>query len=81
MDYRAIKIFEKIGDKKIEIAYTPMEALQSQKDSATDPMQKSFSGLMLCVANGDPIEMSETLVKFPIKLKTVSEYATEILKK
>lgn len=75
----AVKIFEDTSGKKFDIQHTPEEALQSQLDTATDPMQKSFSGLMLCVANGDPINMQETLAKFPIKLKSVRDYARSIV--
>src|SRR4030042_2296826 len=71
----AVKIFEDISGKKFDIQLIPKEALESQLNTATDPMQKSFSGLMLCVANGDPIDMKEILMKFPVKLKSVKEYA------
>ncbi|KON26383.1 hypothetical protein AC481_07290 [miscellaneous Crenarchaeota group archaeon SMTZ-80] len=75
----AVKIFEDASGKKFDIQHTPEEALQSQLDTATDPMQKSFSGLMLCVAYGDPIGMQEILAKFPIKLKSVREYARSVV--
>jgi uncharacterized protein YbjT (DUF2867 family) len=75
----AVKIFEDASSKKFDIQHTPGEALQSQLDTATDPMQKSFSGLMLCVAHGDPIDMQEILAKFPIKLKSVREYARSVV--
>jgi hypothetical protein len=42
-------------------------------------MQKSFSGLMLCLANGDPIDMKEILSAFPIKLKSVKEYSLDMV--
>jgi uncharacterized protein YbjT (DUF2867 family) len=75
----AAKIFEDLSGKKIEAQHVPVEALQSQLNTATDPMQKSFAGLMLCVANGDPIDMKEMEKKFPIKLKTVREYARSVV--
>jgi NADH dehydrogenase len=75
----AVKIFENTGSKKFDIQFIPKEALESQVRTATDPMQKSFSGLMLCLANGDPIDMKEILSAFPIKLKSVEEYAREIV--
>ncbi|MDP2335851.1 MAG: SDR family oxidoreductase [Bacteroidota bacterium] len=71
----AVKIFEEALDKKIEVGQMPIEALQSQLDGAEDPMQKSFSGLMLCVANGDRIDMKEILSKFPVELTSVKEFA------
>jgi uncharacterized protein YbjT (DUF2867 family) len=70
----AVKIFEDVLNKKIEVGHIPVDALQSQLDGAEDPMQKSFSGLMLCVANGDLIDMKDLLKVFPVKLTSVKEY-------
>lgn len=75
----AVKIFEEISGRKFEVQTIPEKALQTQQDEATDPMQKSFSGLMLCVANGDPINMEEVLQAFPIRLTSVKEYAQKVL--
>jgi uncharacterized protein YbjT (DUF2867 family) len=75
----AVKIFEDISGKKFDVQHVPVEALQSQLDTVTDLMQKSFAGLMLCIANGDPIDMKETLVKFSKKLKSVREYAKSMV--
>jgi len=77
----AVRIFEETSSKKFDIQNIPEEALKSQLDAATDPMQKSFSALMLCLAHGDPIDMKEMLKKFPIKLKTVREYARSVAPK
>lgn len=70
-----VKIFEEALGKKIEVGQMPIDVLQSQLDGAEDPMQKSFSGLMMCVANGDHIDMKEVLSKFPVELTTVKEFA------
>lgn len=75
----AVKIFEEVLDKKIEVGQIPVEVLQSQLNGAEDPMQKSFSGLMLCVSNGDRIEMKEILDKFPVKLISVKDYANSVV--
>jgi uncharacterized protein YbjT (DUF2867 family) len=75
----AVKIFEKILHKNIEVNHIPVDALQSQIKSSTDAMQKSFSGLMLCVANGDPINMKDLLLTFPIKLTSVREFAQSVV--
>jgi uncharacterized protein YbjT (DUF2867 family) len=74
----AVKIFEEVLHKKIQVQHIPVDALQVQLNSAADPMQKSFSGLMLCVANGDPINMKEILHAFPVKLTSVREYARSV---
>jgi uncharacterized protein YbjT (DUF2867 family) len=75
----AVKIFEKILHKNIEVNHIPVDALQSQIKSSTDAMQKSFYGLMLCVANGDPINMKDLLLTFPIKLTSVREFAQSVV--
>ena len=56
----------------------PEEALQAQRASATDPMQQSFAALMLYYAKGDPIDMSRTTKDFPIRLKSVRDYAKSV---
>lgn len=76
----AVRIFEEVLDKKIEVGQIPVEVLQSQLNGAEDPMQKSFSGLMLCVSNGDRMDMKEILDKFPVKLISVKDYANSVLK-
>jgi uncharacterized protein YbjT (DUF2867 family) len=75
----AVKIFEEILHRKIEVQHIPLEGLKAQLNSVEDPMQKSFSGLMICVANGDPINMEEILRTFPIKLTSVREYVQSIV--
>jgi uncharacterized protein YbjT (DUF2867 family) len=74
----AVRIFEEVLQKKIEVEHIPVEALRSQLDGAEDPMQKSFSGLMLCLANGDRIEMKDLLKKFSVKLTSAEEYIRSV---
>lgn len=74
----AVEIFENVLKKKIETEHIPVEALESQLNTAENRMQRSFSGLMLCVANGDPIEMDEVLKKFPVKMTSVKEFASSV---
>lgn len=70
-----VKIFEDVLQKKMEVQNIPLESLLAQLSAVEDDMQKSFTGLMICVANGDLIEMKEVLKKFPINLTSVKEYA------
>ena len=76
---QVVKVFEEAGGKPFEVQRVPVEALQGQLAAATDPMQTSFTGLMIGVANGRSIDMRATLQSFPLKLKTVREYAGEVL--
>ncbi len=42
-------------------------------------MQASAAGLMIGYAAGHPVDMRATLQTYPIKLKTVRQYAGEVL--
>lgn len=75
-----VKVFEAIEGRPFEVNLVPAAALQQQMNAATDPMQKSFSGLMVCYAAGDPIDMTELLKVMPVKLTTVREYAERVAK-
>ena len=70
-----VKIFEDVFQKKMEVQHMPLESLQAQLNAVDDPMQKSFTGLMICVANGDYIDMKEVLRKFPARLTSVNDFA------
>lgn len=74
-----VKIFEELGGHTFEVQHVPEEALAEQQQSATDPMQQSFTGLMRWYAQGDPIDMQATLQAFPIQLTTVRDYARGVL--
>jgi uncharacterized protein YbjT (DUF2867 family) len=74
-----VKIFEKIGGQDFEMTRVPVEALQGQMAGATDPMQKSFVGLMLGYASATAIDMTATLKTFPLKLRTVEAYARSVM--
>jgi uncharacterized protein YbjT (DUF2867 family) len=74
----SVKIFEEVTQKTIEVQVTPLESLKAQLASVEDDMMKSFTGLMICVAKGDYIDMKEVLKKFPVKLTSAKEYAETI---
>ncbi|NNV54205.1 SDR family oxidoreductase [Limnovirga soli] len=70
----AVHIFEASIGKKFELQFVPEEAIKVQKAAAQDPLSESFAGLMLGVANGSEIDMTEALKISPIKLTSVSDY-------
>jgi len=74
-----VKLFEQVGGKPFEVTLVPAEALQGQLAGATDPMQKSFAALMLSLASGGAIDMTAMLKAFPLKLRTVEEYAKSVM--
>jgi uncharacterized protein YbjT (DUF2867 family) len=74
-----VSIFEEIGGQSFEVEHVPEEALKAQQEAATDPLQQTFSALMRCYAQGDPIDMQETLQAFPMQLTSVRDYANSVL--
>lgn len=74
-----VALFEKAGGKKFELQHVPVEALQGQKNAATDDLSKSFANLMLVYAAGNEINMQQTLKVFPIKLNSVRDYAKQVM--
>jgi NADH dehydrogenase len=74
----AVRIFEDELQNKINVHIIPLDSLMAQFNGVEDDMQKSFTGLMICMANGDFIDMKNVLRKFPVKLTSVNEYARSI---
>jgi uncharacterized protein YbjT (DUF2867 family) len=76
---QVVKIFESIGGKAFDVTPVPVEALDGQLAAATDPMQRSFVGLMLGYARATAIDMTAALKIFPQKLRTVETYARSVM--
>jgi NADH dehydrogenase len=74
-----VKLFERASGKTFEVTRVPIEALQAQLAGATDPMQKSYAGLMLGYASHASIDMVATLKAYPLALRTVEEYARSVM--
>ena len=77
--HQVIKLFEAARGKTFEVTHVPPEALQAQYEGATDPMQKSFIGLMPCYAAGDPIEMRGIQKSFGFQLTPVNEHIQQVM--
>jgi uncharacterized protein YbjT (DUF2867 family) len=73
-----IAIFEELTGSKFELEFVPEEQLVARRAAATNPVERTFADLMLAAARGDSIEMAETLRRFPIRLKSVREYAQNL---
>jgi hypothetical protein len=74
-----VKIFENNSGQEFELQFVPEEGLAEQQKNSTDPMQQSYYGLMRGYAQGDPIDMQETLKAFPIELTSVQDFAQDVL--
>jgi len=74
-----VRLAEQVTGKTFVVEHVPEEALRAQHGAATDPLQKSFTALMLYYARGDAIDMKETLRTLPVHhLKAVREYLQAI---
>lgn len=69
-----VRQFERAQGRSFKVTHVPPEALKDQLQGATDPMQKSFIGLMLAYAQGDPIEMEGTARTFGIPLTSLEHF-------
>ena len=74
-----VRTFEAAGAPRITVEHVPDADLWSQLETATDPLQKSFAGLMLQYASGDTIDMSRTLALFPMHMTSVRDYVSAVL--
>jgi uncharacterized protein YbjT (DUF2867 family) len=73
-----VEIFEEQTGKTFELNHVPLEALQAQKEAATDPISKSFAFLMLSFTEGNVVDMRKTLDSFPLTLRSVKDYAKDV---
>ncbi len=71
-----VRLFEASGAGEIATESVPESALEAQMDAATDPLQKSFAGLMLQCARGDAIDMTTSHRLFPFQMTSVRDYIT-----
>ena len=74
-----VKIFEAESGRRFELETISEAKLREQFDSANDPLEKSFAGLMLQYAQGDAIAMEGLLESIPVRLTSVREYARTVL--
>ena len=71
-----VRMFEAAGAGEIATESVPESALASQMNAATDPLQKSFAGLMLQCAGGDAIDTTISSRLFPFPMTSVRDYIT-----
>jgi NADH dehydrogenase len=74
-----VRIFEQASRTPFEVTHVPVEALQQQLSSASDPLQKSFAGLMIGYASSGPIDMGGLRNTYSLKLQTVEDYASRVM--
>lgn len=73
--------FEAVGGRQFRLEHVPEQMLLAQFEEATDPLQKSFAGLMLGYLRGDAIDVEPVAATYGIKLTSVVEYARSVMAK
>lgn len=75
-----VRVFEQVSGQSIAISHVGEDVLVENWRSATDPLQKTFAGLMLDYAEGCMMDMRETLSVLPMQLISVEEYAARMFR-
>jgi len=74
-----VRIFEQASRTPFEVTHVPVEALQQQLSSASDPMQKSYAGLMIGYSSHGAIDMRDVLNTYLLTLRTVEDYVRRVM--
>jgi uncharacterized protein YbjT (DUF2867 family) len=72
-------IFERIGGRSLEIETVPVEQIEADRAAASNPLLESFAAFTLDTAGGSIVEMAETLRRYPVRMRSVAEYAERVL--
>ncbi len=76
---QVVALAEHVRGAPIALDEVPVEALERQRDDATDDTTRVLSALMLALAGGDAIDMGATLAELPIRQTTVEQYLRRTL--
>ena len=71
-----VRMFEAAGAGRSRPKAFLESALEAQMNAATDPLQKSFAGLMLQCAGGDAIDTTTSSRLFPFQMTSVRDFIT-----
>jgi len=69
-----VRMFEAAGAGEIATETVPASALQAQLNAATDPLEKTFAGLMLQYTGGDSIDPAASSQLFPFRMTSVRDF-------
>ena len=74
-----VRMFEAAGAGEIATEHVPAAALSAQMNAATDPLEKTFAGLMLQYTGGDAIDPAASSRLFPFRMTSVRDFiATQL---
>ena len=70
-----VRVSEEVTGRAMAVQHVPEAALRAQYAAATDPLQRSFAGLMLYYASGDAIDPTDALKLLPAtQLRSVHDH-------
>ena len=69
-----VRMFEAAGAGEIATESVPEAELETQLQTATDSLQKSFAGLMLQYAAGDAVDTTTSSRLFPFQMTSVRDF-------
>lgn len=74
-----VRMFEAAGAGEIATEHVPAAALSAQMNAASDPLEKTFAGLMLQYTGGDAIDPAASSRLFPFRMTSVRDFiATQL---
>jgi len=73
----AVGMFEETTGRKFQLEFISEEQLEAGRTAAINAVERTFADLNLAAARGEVIDMAEVLKRFPVRLKSVHEYASE----
>ena len=74
-----VAVFEKRTGEPFEKQFVPESVLLAQLEQANDPLAETFLKLQLEYAHGCIMDSSESLRAMPLNLRSVDQFATEVL--
>jgi uncharacterized protein YbjT (DUF2867 family) len=77
---QVVKIFEELRVQKSELEFVPEAMLEAQVAGSADAVQEAFAAIMLSTARGYTADPREAVGLLPGRLRSVREYATEVVK-
>ena len=71
-----VRIFEDAMGRRFDVQLVPVEALETQRQGASNSLEEAFAALMLTYARGDAHD-NAGLRPFQLTLRSVGEYAAQ----
>lgn len=75
----AVHLFEERSGRAWTLEYLPEQTLLEQLDAATDPLQRSFTAMMLHMARGGPIDPRPAIEALGLYPSRLTDYVERVL--